>query len=110
MLVDAYRLYGHQFADTDPLHYETPKHGALNPKVLDHKSYGFSDQDLELEVSTSDGSVGISTKIPKVWKLGKFIEYLRKVYCGKVGFECMHMLNRDERNFLREKFEDLDKF
>lgn len=61
-------------------------------------------------MSTADGSAGIATKIPKKWKLGKFIEYLQKVYCGKVGFECMHMLGKEERNFMREQFEDLDQF
>jgi 2-oxoglutarate dehydrogenase complex dehydrogenase (E1) component-like enzyme len=48
LLVDAYRLYGHQFADTDPLHYTTHKHGALDKKVLDYKSYGFTEADMDL--------------------------------------------------------------
>lgn len=110
LLIDAYRLYGHQFADVDPLRYPSYKHSAQDRKVLDYKTYGFSEKDLDEDIETADGSSGIAQKVPKKWKLRNLIEYLEKVYCGKVGFECMHMLNKDERNFLREKFEDLDKF
>jgi 2-oxoglutarate dehydrogenase E1 component len=78
--------------------------------VLDYKTYGFMDEDLDMDVFPADGSVVIAEKTPKVLKLRSLIDYMEKVYCGKVGFECMHMLNKDERNFLREKFEDLDKF
>jgi 2-oxoglutarate dehydrogenase E1 component len=77
---------------------------------LDYASYGFSEADLDQEIITADGASGIADKLPKKWTLRNIIEYLEKVYCGKVGFECMHMLNRAERNFLRERFEDLDKF
>jgi 2-oxoglutarate dehydrogenase E1 component len=86
LLVDAYRLYGHQFADTDPLRFNSFKYGAQPRKVLDYKTYGFTDEDLNMEVFTADGSVGIAEKTPKVLKLGSLIEYLEKVYCGKVGF------------------------
>lgn len=110
MLVDAYRLYGHQFADIDPLNYPSYKHGAQLRKVLDYRSYGFTDADLDQEINTADGSTGIAEKVPKKWNLRGLIGYLEKVYCGKVGFECMHMLNKAERNFLRDRFEDLDKF
>jgi len=48
LLIDAYRLYGHQFAKTDPVEFPTFKYGALDRSILEKKNYGFSENDLEL--------------------------------------------------------------
>lgn len=32
-------------------------------------------------------------------------EYLQRVYCDKVGFEYMHLLSKDERDFIKWQIE-----
>lgn len=42
-----------------------------------------------------------------------FEDYLRHIYCDKIGFEYMHLLNKEERDFIKreleEKIESLEK-
>ena len=110
LLLDAYRLSGHEFADTDPLRMNPKRNGGQNRSVIDFKSFGFSEGDLDKNLNVSDIGSGIGVSEKTGWTLRKLISYLEKVYCGKVGFEYMHLNSRQERMFLREKIENLERF
>lgn len=36
----------------------------------------------------------------------EFENFLTSVYCDKVGFEYTHLLNKDERNFIKMELEE----
>lgn len=109
MLVRAYMTHGHMLADVDPLKlYETynqkfpelagkfklPQTGVNN--LLDYKSYGFSDADLQREFYVDLPEMGGLFGRKKNWKLGELIDALKNAYCGKIGVEYMHISNREQ--------------
>ncbi|MEX0662059.1 MAG: multifunctional oxoglutarate decarboxylase/oxoglutarate dehydrogenase thiamine pyrophosphate-binding subunit/dihydrolipoyllysine-residue succinyltransferase subunit [Balneolaceae bacterium] len=93
-LISMYRMRGHVLADLDPLE-TTPGH---SPE-LDLEYYGLTLWDLDREFYC-EGLGGFKTA-----KLRDIIKLLRDTYCGKIGAEYMHLLDLDERRWLREKME-----
>jgi 2-oxoglutarate dehydrogenase E1 component len=93
-LINMYRMRGHVLADLDPLGTE-PGRGP----ELDLEYYGLTLWDLDREFYC-DGLGGKKTA-----KLRDIIQLLRETYCGKIGAEYMHLLDLDERKWLREAME-----
>ncbi|NGP75994.1 multifunctional oxoglutarate decarboxylase/oxoglutarate dehydrogenase thiamine pyrophosphate-binding subunit/dihydrolipoyllysine-residue succinyltransferase subunit [Balneolaceae bacterium YR4-1] len=93
-LINMYRTRGHVLADLDPLSDE-PGH---SPE-LDFEYYGLTLWDLDREFYCA-GLGGYETA-----PLRKIIKLLRDTYCGKIGAEFMHLLDLDERKWLRERME-----
>ena len=101
LLLDAYRVSGHEFADTDPLDLKLNKNGSQDLSVIDYRSFGFTEADLDKSINVNDIGSGIGVSEKSGWTLRQLIGYLNKVYCGKVGFEYMHLNSRFERIFIR---------
>lgn len=93
-LINMYRMRGHVLADLDPLGTEPGK----GPE-LDLEYYGLTLWDLDREFYC-EGLGGQETA-----KLRDIIQLLRNTYCGKIGAEYMHILDLDERKWLRETME-----
>ncbi|MFU8811762.1 MAG: multifunctional oxoglutarate decarboxylase/oxoglutarate dehydrogenase thiamine pyrophosphate-binding subunit/dihydrolipoyllysine-residue succinyltransferase subunit [Balneolaceae bacterium] len=93
-LINMYRMRGHVLADLDPLEAK-PGH---SPE-LDLEYYGLTLWDLDREFYCG-GLGGLKTA-----KLRDIIKLLRDTYCGKIGAEFMHLLDLDERKWLRQKME-----
>jgi 2-oxoglutarate dehydrogenase E1 component len=93
-LINMYRTRGHVLADLNPLSDE-PGH---SPE-LDLEYYGLTLWDLDREFYCA--GLGGYEKAP----LRTILELLRDTYCGKMGAEIMHILDLDERNWLREYME-----
>lgn len=93
-LINMYRIRGHVLADLDPLGKE-PK---SNPE-LDLDYYGLTLWDLDREFYC--GGLGGKDKAT----LRDIITLLRDTYCGSIGAEYMHLLNLEERRWLREQME-----
>jgi len=74
---------------------------------LDHKYYGFTDADLDREFYINPEIFSGVLRRKNVWKLGELIDTLKKIYCGKAGFEYLHITDMDERNWLRDRIEEL---
>lgn len=89
-----YRMRGHVLADLDPLGAE-PGH---SPE-LDLEYYGLTLWDLDREFYCEGLGGQITARLRDIIKL------LRNTYCGKIGAEYMHLLDLDERKFLRETME-----
>lgn len=102
MLIRAYQVSGHMKANLDPLNLDirTP------PAELDPASYGFSAADMDREfavgVETMTGILGTGNQ-PQTLK--SIIARLEKAYCDTIGFEYMHIQDRDKCNWLRDKIE-----
>jgi len=93
-LINMYRMRGHTLADLDPLGTEP----GTGPE-LDLEYYGLTLWDRDREFYC-DGLGGKKTA-----KLRDIIQLLRETYCGKIGAEYMHLLDLEERKWLRETME-----
>lgn len=96
-LIDAYRHCGHLQANVDPLGLNK---GFYNP-TLELVYYGFSEHDLGKTFNTESFP---AINKPKA-DLKTIYQSLRKVYCGTIGFEYMHINRVDEVAFIRERIE-----
>ncbi|RMH36638.1 MAG: 2-oxoglutarate dehydrogenase E1 component [Gammaproteobacteria bacterium] len=90
-LVNAYRKHGHRVAQIDPLGLREPEH----VEALQLGYHDLSEVDLEREFF-----VDIHQPAKKE-KLGKIIERFRRIYCGSVGWEYLHVEADDERRWLQ---------
>ncbi len=103
-LINMYRMRGHVIAKLDPLGTKPGR----SPE-LDLEYYELTLWDLDREFFC-DGLGG-----KKFAKLRDIIQLLRNTYCGTIGSEYMHLLDLEERKWLRETMEsttntpDLDK-
>ncbi|MFY9345930.1 MAG: multifunctional oxoglutarate decarboxylase/oxoglutarate dehydrogenase thiamine pyrophosphate-binding subunit/dihydrolipoyllysine-residue succinyltransferase subunit, partial [Planctomycetota bacterium] len=92
--IRSYRVRGHVLADLDPLRFQ-PK----DWPELDMSTYGLTLWDKE-RTFFSDGV----TKKPFA-TLREIQETLHLTYCRHVGAEFMHIADRDQRTWLRERME-----
>lgn len=93
-LINMYRMRGHVLANLDPLEKEP----GYNPE-LDLEYYGLSLWDLDREFYC--GKLAGKEKAT----LREIIKLLRDTYCEHIGAEYMHLLDLDERRWLRERME-----
>lgn len=93
-LINMYRTRGHMLADLNPL-----KHGPGHSPELEFNYYGLTIWDLDREFYC--GGLGGYEKAP----LRNILNLLRETYCGHIGAEYMHLLNLEERDWLREMME-----
>jgi 2-oxoglutarate dehydrogenase E1 component len=98
-MVRAYRVIGHLAAELDPLN--------LNPKPaqpqLDPAFYGFHDADMDQSVFI-DGVLGISAATPR-----QIVDVLKRTYCGRIGYEFMHINDPEQKDWLQRRIEGPDK-
>ncbi|CAH1764844.1 3715_t:CDS:10, partial [Entrophospora sp. SA101] len=96
-LVTNYRTYGHKNGDIDPLGIIEREEVA----ALDHRRYGLNDPNRFynlngiLHVNNSKDSKDSK----KQEKLEEIINYLKKVYCGRVTYEFMHIPDASEKRW-----------
>ncbi|RYD31492.1 MAG: 2-oxoglutarate dehydrogenase E1 component, partial [Verrucomicrobiaceae bacterium] len=94
-MIETYRAIGHIGAHLDPLS-PAPK----DQSRLSLKEFGFTEADLNAEVETLYFNDGKRTK------LREMVDRLRRTYCDLTGFEYMHILNFEVREWLRERIEN----
>ena len=97
LLIRAYRIAGHLKADLDPLSLTEKKY----IPDLDPKTYGIEDSDLDKEVFI-DGVFGINTI-----SIRELIKILEKNYCGKIGLQFMHIQDKEQRDWIMDKVENV---
>jgi len=98
-MVRAYRVIGHLAADLDPLHL-TPR-----PQLaqLDPNFYGFHAEDLDRPIFL-DGVLGLETATPR-----QMVDILKRTYCGRIGYEFMHITDPEQKDWLQRRIEGPDK-
>lgn len=105
LLVRAYQVGGHFAATLDPL--------GMNqrdlPAELDPAFYGFTEKDLDREffIGTWNQEGFLSESRP-VRTLREILTRLRETYCGAIGYEYMHIPDRDRCNWIRARIETAD--
>lgn len=92
-LIEAYRTWGHLIAESNPLEL----HKKAKVDSLNIETYPFKDKSLE--VSTFN----VLDK-PKA-TVGSIHQKLKEVYTGSIGFEYMHIQNKDLREYIQKKVE-----
>lgn len=93
-LVYGYRTLGHTIAMVDPLGEKRP-----DQPLLSLEEFGFSEKDLDLEVSSRFFAGGRSMP------LREMIADLQRIYAGSIGAEFMHIQNVRVRNWVRDRLE-----
>ncbi len=93
-LVSSFRTLGHTAAWLDPLDEASPEQALLSVEEL-----GFEPVQLDEEISTQFYEAG------RRMKLSELIDRLRRTYCGKIGFEFMHIQTPEVRNWILERIE-----
>eukprot|EP01098_Paradermamoeba_levis_P004044 TRINITY_DN1770_c0_g1_i4.p2 TRINITY_DN1770_c0_g1~~TRINITY_DN1770_c0_g1_i4.p2 ORF type:complete len:1018 (-),score=360.70 TRINITY_DN1770_c0_g1_i4:247-3300(-) len=104
--IRAYQVRGHMLADLDPLKLDSKP----VPPETEITHYGWTEADLDKPIyigslgSIKSGFIkGGSTVTLRVLR-----DHLRRVYCGTIGLEYMHIQDRGRCNWIRERFENLD--
>ncbi|XP_077216411.1 2-oxoglutarate dehydrogenase, E1 component [Tasmannia lanceolata] len=102
LLVRAYQVNGHMKAKLDPLGLEQRE----IPDDLDPGLYGFTDADLDREFFLGVWRMaGFLSENRPVQTLRAILNRLEQAYCGSIGFEYMHIADREKCNWLRDKIE-----
>ena len=94
-LIRAYRTQGNLLAKLDPL-------GLKNTDYIDelHPSYhGFQKEDYDHRIFLD----GIMNR--QYSTVREILSFLRKTYCGPIGYEFMHISNSTERKWFRDRIE-----
>ena len=94
-LIRAYRLRGHLLSKLDPLELMKSEYlDELHPEF-----YGFKKEDYNKEIFLN----GIINK--KSSNIREILNFLKKTYCGPIGYEYMHISNPTERMWFRDRVE-----
>jgi 2-oxoglutarate dehydrogenase E1 component len=99
MLIRAYRMRGHLHANLDPLGLEPRR----DPEELDPRSYGFGDGDLDRPIFL-DHVLGL-----EFGTLRQILTILQRTYCQTLGVEFMHISDPQQKGWIQERIEGLDK-
>lgn len=108
LLVRAYQARGHHKADIDPLgiRQEAKEFGTNNPKELTLEHYGFTEQDLDTEYTLGPGILPRFKKDGREkMTLREIIAACERIYCGHYGVEYIHIPDREQCDWLRERIE-----
>ncbi|CAH9088056.1 unnamed protein product [Cuscuta europaea] len=102
LLVRAYQVNGHMKAKLDPLDLEERE----IPDDLHPTCYGFTESDMDREFFLGVWRMsGFLSENRPVQTLRSILSRLEHAYCGRIGFEYMHIPDRDKCNWLRERIE-----
>jgi len=94
-LINTYRYRGHQIADLDPLKLRpSPKLADLDPEY-----HNLEERDLDQVFHT--GSLYAPDRMP----LRQIIALLKRIYCGPVGSEYMHITTTQEKRWVQKRLE-----
>ena len=94
-LIRAYRLRGHLLADLDPLEMRESEYlDELHPDF-----YGFKKENYDKKIFLN----GVINR--KYANIREILNFMKKTYCGKIGYEFMHISNPDERKWFRDRIE-----
>ena len=97
-MIRSYRQRGHLIAKLDPL--EMMKSDYLDE--LHPESFGFKKTDYQKNIYLGGVINRQNSNIKEI------LGFLKKTYCGPVGYEYMHISNPTERKWFRDRIEKSD--
>ena len=74
-------------------------------KLTDYKYYGFTEADLDRQFFIDVPELGGILSKKKEWTLRELNDVYTNAYSSKIGVEVMHIPNREECTWIRNKFE-----
>ncbi|EMD39728.1 2-oxoglutarate dehydrogenase complex E1 component mitochondrial precursor [Gelatoporia subvermispora B] len=106
LLVRAYQVRGHHVADLDPLGILDADLESLRPPELELSRYGFTERDLDKEIALGPGILPhFATGDRKTMSLGEIIKVCKRIYCGAVGWQYIHIPDKEQCDWIRERVE-----
>ena len=97
-LIRSYRQRGHLIAKVDPLEIREIEYlDELHPE-----NYGFKKEDYQKKIYL-DGAIN-----KEYSNIKEILSFLKKTYCGPIGYEYMHIANPTERKWIRDRIEKDD--
>ncbi|KAI9619274.1 hypothetical protein H4Q26_011957 [Puccinia striiformis f. sp. tritici PST-130] len=102
LLVRAYQVRGHHMASLDPLNLSEADLESHRPPEMDLKHYGFDENtDYEKEFSLGPGILPLfHTKDREKMKLREIIDACKRIYCGHIGLQYVHLPDQEKRMIL----------
>lgn len=105
LLVRAYQVRGHQKAKIDPLGISFGDHLAT-PKELSLEYYGFTDADMNKQITLGPGILPrFAEDGKKTMTLKEIISNCERLYCQSYGVEYIHIPSKEQCDWLRERIE-----
>ena len=102
MLIRSYQISGHSIANLDPLALDERE----MPISLDPSLYGVTEDDMDRDFFIGTWKMkGFLSEDRPVQTLRQILTRLKETYCGTVGYEYMHIQDREQCNWLRAKIE-----
>ncbi len=99
LLISSYRVRGHQKANLDPL-------GIMHRERVPDLELEFHDlSPLDNNTLFQTGSLFISKEKATLKEL---VETLERIYCNSVGYEFMHIINLEEKQWIQQRIESND--
>ncbi|KAF1936146.1 2-oxoglutarate dehydrogenase, E1 component [Clathrospora elynae] len=108
LLVRAYQARGHHKAKIDPLgiRSEAEQFGYSKPRELELAHYNFTEKDLDTDIELGPGILPrFRTEDRKKMTLREIIDACERLYCGSYGIEYIHIPDREQCDWLRERIE-----
>ncbi|PAV17318.1 2-oxoglutarate dehydrogenase complex E1 component mitochondrial precursor [Pyrrhoderma noxium] len=106
LLVRAYQVRGHHVADLDPLGILDADLADVKPPELELSQYGFTEADLDKEIALGPGILPhFATEDRKTLPLREIIRLCQRIYCGAVGIQYIHIPDKDQCDWIRERVE-----
>ncbi|KAH0586487.1 hypothetical protein H2248_007719 [Termitomyces sp. 'cryptogamus'] len=106
LLVRAYQVRGHHVADLDPLSIMDPDLDDIRPPELEVSHFGFTERDLDKDITLGPGILPhFATEDRKTMKLREIIALCKRIYCGAVGIQYVHIPDKEQCDWIRERVE-----
>ena len=108
LLVRAYQARGHHKAKIDPLGIRTEGEaiGYRRPKELELEHYGFTEKDMDEEFELGPGILPrFKREGREKMTLREIISASERIYCGSYGIEYIHISDREQCDWIRERVE-----
>lgn len=105
LLVRAYQVRGHQMAKIDPLGISYGSNTPV-PKELTLEHYGFTDADMNKQITLGPGILPrFADAGKKSMTLKEIIDTCQRLYCDSYGVEYIHIPSKEQCDWLRERIE-----
>ncbi|KAI8329237.1 oxoglutarate dehydrogenase, E1 component [Chlamydoabsidia padenii] len=105
LLSRAYQVRGHHIAKLDPLGIQFADREHTSPPELQHTYYGFKDTDLDRHFTIGPGILPTYLEESTTLTLRQIINHLQRIYCGSIGTEYVHISDRNQCEWIRNRIE-----
>ncbi|KAF8208766.1 2-oxoglutarate dehydrogenase E1 component [Mycena galopus ATCC 62051] len=106
LLVRAYQVRGHHVADLDPLGLLDADLADVRPPELELSHYGFTERDLDKQITLGPGILPhFASEDRKSMSLQEIIKLCKRIYCGAVGIQYIHIPDKEQCDWIRERVE-----